>query len=182
MKQLIFLLCFMPLTLWSQEYRKCPSFNSEEKWEKLEAFAENEKVVLNLLEWLTSTPPTEQLIERSSASIFVMEWVTKNPNFKVNVEVGPYSEFLFTEDLMLGYLFGNVLYALRLEGKGKPEAQRLSGLKSLLFLIEHSEVSSKDRVFKPLLRANRRDELNEFDKEMWLNYKSHALSSPQKLN
>ena len=182
MKQLIFLLCFMPLTFWSQEYRKCPSFNSEEKWEKLEAFAENEKVVLNLLEWLTSTPPTEQLIDRSSANIFVMEWVTKNPNFKVNVEVGPYSEFLFTEDLMLGYLFGNVLYALRHEGKGKPEAQRLSGLKSLLFLIEHSEVSSKDRVFKPLLRANRRDELNEFDKEMWLNYKSHVLLSPQKLN
>jgi len=182
MKHLIFLLCFMPLTLWSQEYRKCPSFNTEEKWGNLDAFAENEKVVLNLLEWLTSTPPTEQLIERSAASIFVMEWVTKNPNFKVKVEVGPYSEYLFTEDLMLGYLFGNVLYALRHEGKGKPEAQRLSGLKSLLFLIEHSEVSSKDRVFKPLLRANRRDELNEFDKEMWLNYKSHALLSPQKLN
>ena len=182
MKQLIFLLCFMPLTFWSQEYRKCPSFNSEEKWEKLEAFAENEKVVLNLLEWLTSIPPTEQLIDRSSANIFVMEWVTKNPNFKVNVEVGPYSEFLFTEDLMLGYLFGNVLYALRHEGKGKPEAQRLSGLKSLLFLIEHSEVSSKDRVFKPLLRANRRDELNEFDKEMWLNYKPHAWLSQENLN
>ena len=74
------------------------------------------------------------------------------------------------------------MYALRHEGKGKPEAQRLSGLKSLLFLIEHSEASSKDRVFKPLLRANRRDELNEFDEEMWLNYKSHALLSLQKLN
>ena len=182
MKKLIFLLSFMPLTLWSQEYRKCPSFNSEEKWENLDAFAENEKVVLNLLEWLTSTPPTEQLIERSRANIFVMEWVTKNPNFKVNVEVGPYSEYLFTEDLMLGYLFGNILYALRHEGKGKLESQRISGLKSLLFLIEHSEASSKDRVFKRLLRANRRDELNEFDKEMWLNYKSNALLSLEKLN
>lgn len=172
----------MPFTLWCQEYRKCPNFNSEEKWESLEAFAENEEVVLNLLEWLTSTPPTEQLIERSSASIFVMEWVTKNPNFTVKVEVGPYSEYLFTEDLMLGYLFGNVLYALRHEGKGKPESQRLSGLKSLLFLIEHSETFSKDRVFKPLLRANRREELHEFDKEMWLNHKSHTLLSLEKLN
>ena len=175
MKPLILLLLFAPLTLWCQEFRKCPSFNTEEKWENVNAFAENQKVVLNLLEWLTSTPPTEQLIERSSASIFVMEWVTKNPYFKVNVEVGPYSEYLVTEDLMLGYLFGNVMYALRHEGKGKPEAQRLAGLKSLLFLIEHSESYSKDRVFKPLLRANRREELNEFDKEVWLNYKSQFL-------
>ena len=182
MKQLIFLLCFMPLTLWSQEYRKCPSFNSEEKWENLDAFAENEKVVLNLLEWLTSTPPTEQLIERSSASIFVMEWVTKNPNFKVNVEVGPYSEYFFTEDLMLGYLFGNVLFALKHESKVKPEVQRMAGLKTFLFVVEHSELYSKNRIFKALLRANRKGELIEFDNQMWLNHKSNALLSPQKLN
>ncbi len=182
MKHLIFLLLFMPLPLWSQEYRKCPSFNTKEKWESQYAFTENKQDVLNLLEWLTSTPATEQLVERSAASIFVLEWVTRNPDIIINVEVGPYSEYLFTEELMLGYLFGNILFALKHENKVKPDAQRIAGLKSLLFVIEHSELYSKNRIFKSLLRANRKGELIEFDNQMWLNYKSHALLSFEKLN
>jgi hypothetical protein len=170
MKHLILMLLFLPFTLWSQEFRKCPSFNSEERWEDPKAFAENERVVLSLLEWLTSIPPTEQLIERSAASIFVMEWVTKHPILKVIVEVGPYEEFLISEDLTLSYLFGNILYALKHEGKIKTDVQRIAGLKSLLFIVERSESYSKNKVFKPLLRANRKGELNEFDKEMWLNH------------
>lgn len=180
MKQLIFLLLFLPLNLWGQEYRKCPSFNSAEKWENQNAFVENQKDVQNLLEWLIATPPAEQLIERSAASIFVMEWVTKHPNFTFNVEVGAYNEYLISEDLTLAYLFGNILYVLKHESKVKPDAQRIAGLKSLLFVIEHSELYSKNRIFKSLLRANRKGVLVEFDKEMWLNYKSHALLSLEK--
>lgn len=172
----------MPLSLMAQEYRKCPSFNTEEKWENLDSFEKNRKNIEDLLGWLVSTPPTEQLIERSAASIFVMEWVTKNPNLLVNVEVGPYNDYLITEDLMLSYLFGNINYALKHEGKIKQDAQRVAGLKSLLFLIEHSESYSKNKIFKSLLRANRKGELQEFDKEMWLNYKPQALLSIEKLN
>lgn len=182
MKLSILILFVLPLSLMAQEYRKCPSFNTEEKWENLDSFEKNRRNIEDLLGWLISTPPTEQLIERSSASIFVMEWVTKNPNFLVNVEVGPYNDYLITEDLMLSYLFGNINYALKHEGKIKQEAQRLAGLKSLLFLIEHSESYSKNKIFKSLLRANRKGELQEFDKEMWLNYKSQALLSKEKLN
>jgi hypothetical protein len=166
----------------AQEYRKCPSFNADEHWETVESFVENRKNVEELVGWLISTPPTEQLIERSAASIFVMEWVTKNPNLFVNVEVGPYNDYLVTEDLMLAYLFGNVNYALEHEGKVKQEAQRIAGLKALLFLIEHSDSYSKNKIFKSLLRANRKCELNEFDKEMWMNYKSQALLYLEKLN
>jgi hypothetical protein len=83
---------------------------------------------------------------------------------------------------MLSYLFGNINYALKHEGKIKLELQRIAGLKSLLFLIEHSESYSKNKIFKSLLRANRKGELQEFDKEMWLNYKPQALLSKEKLN
>ena len=172
----------MPLSLMAQEYRKCPTFNTEEKWENLDSFEKNRDNIEELLAWLVLTPPTEQLIERSGASIFVMEWVTKNPNLLVNVEVGPYNDYLITEDLMLSYLFGNINYALKHEGKIKLELQRIAGLKSLLFLIEHSESYSKNKIFKSLLRANRKGELQEFDKEMWLNYKPQALLSKEKLN
>ena len=182
MKLSILILFVLPLSLMAQEYRKCPSFNTEEKWENLDSFEKNRKNIEDLLGWLVSTPPTEQLIERSAASIFVMEWVTKNPNLLVNVEVGPYNDYLITEDLMLSYLFGNINYALKHEGKIKQDAQRVAGLKSLLFLIEHSESYSKNKIFKSLLRANRKGELQEFDKEMWLNYKPQALLSIEKLN
>lgn len=182
MKKVILILFILPFTSMAQEYRKCPSFNSEERWESIESFAEHRKNVENLIEWLISTPPTEQLVERSAASIFVMEWVTKNPNLFVNVEVGPYNDYLITEDLMLAYLFGNINYALKHEGKVKQEVQRVAGLKALLFLIEHSESYSKNKVFKSLLRANRKGQLNEFDKEMWMNYKSQALLYLEKLN
>lgn len=182
MKKVILILFILPFSSMAQEYRKCPSFNSEESWESIESFAEHRKNVENLIEWLISTPPTEQLVERSAASIFVMEWVTKNPNLFVNVEVGPYNDYLITEDLMLAYLFGNINYALKHEGKVKQEVQRVAGLKALLFLIEHSESYSKNKVFKSLLRANRKGQLNEFDKEMWMNYKSQALLYLEKLN
>jgi len=181
MKILILSLFFLPLSLWAQEYRKCPSFNKEEKWESQESFVMNQKDVQNLLEWLCSTPPSEQLVERSTAGIFVMEWVTKNPSLRVNVEIGPYSNYLFNEDLMLGYLFGSISYALKHEEKVKPENQRIAGLKSLLFIVEHSETYSKNKIFRSLLRANRRGELVNFDKEIWMNEKSHALLSLEKL-
>jgi len=182
MKHLILVLLFMPILVWSQEFRKCPSFNSEENWEDQKVFFESEKVVINLLEWLTSVPPTEQLIERSAASIYVMEWVSKHPVLKVNVEVGPYEEFLISEDLTLSYLFGNILFVLKHEGKIKTEAQRIAGLKSLLFLVERSESYSKNKIFKSLLRANRKGELNEFDKEMWLNHTSKFLLGSEIMN
>jgi hypothetical protein len=175
MKRIILILFFLPFSLMAQEYRKCPTFNLEEKWERAESFEENRKKIEDLIEWLISTPPTEQLSERSAASIFVMEWVTKNPSLLVNVEVGPYNDYLVTEDLMLAYLFGNINYALKHEGKVKQEVQRIAGLKSLLFLIEHSESYSKNKVFKSVLRASRKGELNEFDKQMWLNHKSDKL-------
>jgi len=182
MKRIMLFFLLMPFALWSQEFRKCPSFSLNENWEEVSAFEANEKTIVNLLEWLVSTPPTEQLLERSAASIFVMEWVTKHPVLHVNVEVGPYNDYLISEDLMLGYLFGNILYALKHEGKIKIEAQRIAGLKSLLFLVERSESYSKNKVFKPLLRANRKGALNEFDKAMWLNQKSQFLSGSEKIN
>jgi hypothetical protein len=182
MKRITLFFLLMPITLWSQEFRKCPSFNAKENWQEASSFEANEKTVVNLLEWLVSTPPTEQLIERSAASIFVMEWVTKHPALRVNVEVGPYNDYLISEDLMLGYLFGNILYALKHEGKIKSESQRMAGLKSLLFLVEHSEAYSKNKVFKSLLRANRRGELNEFDKEMCMSEKAQAFLTLEKTN
>lgn len=172
MKCFFLILFLLPISLCAQEFRKCPSFDVNENWEKKESFEKNAEVVQTLLDWLISTPPTEQLIERSAASIFVMEWVTKNPNLLLNIEVGPYNDYLITEDLMLAYLFGNIHYALKHEGKVKPELQRVAGLKALLFLIEHSEAYSKNKIFKSLLRANRKGELNEFDKQHWMNHKS----------
>jgi hypothetical protein len=182
MRVFILILLFLPFSTWAQEFRKCPIFNSEEKWENEEAFLTNEKDVLNLLEWLMNTPPSEQLIERSAAGIFVMEWVTKNPNLSIQVEIGPYNEYLFNEDLMLGYLFGNIHYALKHAEKFKPELQRLAGLKSLLFIVEHSESYSRNKIFKSLLRANRKGTLIEFDKETWIYYKPQALLPKAKLN
>lgn len=182
MKTAILILFILPMTLFAQEYRKCPSFNAEEHWERPESFAENRKNIEDLVEWLISTPPTEQLIERSAASIFVMEWVTKNPNLILNVEVGPYNDYLITEDLMLAYLFGSINYALKHEGRVKQEPQRIAGLKALLFLIEHSESYSKNKVFRSLLRASRKGELNEFDKEIWLNHKSNLSLGSEIMN
>jgi hypothetical protein len=182
MKRIMLFFLLMPFALWSQEFRKCPSFSLNENWEEVSAFEANEKTIVNLLEWLVSTPPTEQLLERSAASIFVMEWVTKHPVLHVNVEVGPYNDYLISEDLMLGYLFGNILYALKHQGKIKFEAQRIAGLKALLFLVEHSESYSKNKVFKPLLRANRKGELSEFDKEMWMSDKAQAFLTLEKTN
>jgi hypothetical protein len=182
MRKIILILFAVPFSLMAQEYRKCPSFNSGVDWEIPDAFIQNQKDVQNLLEWLCSTPPSEQLVERSAASIFVMEWVTKNPFLFVRVDIGPYNDFLFTEDLMLGYLFGNINYVMKHEGKVKPDAQRVAGLKSLLFIVEHSEAYSKNRIFKSLLRANRKGELNEFDKEFWLNQKSQLLLGSEIIN
>jgi hypothetical protein len=181
MRVLILALLFLPFSAWTQEYRKCPNFNLEENWENSDSFVKNEKVIWNLLEWLNSTPPSEQLLERSAAGIFVMNWVTKNPNLLLQVEVGPYNDYLFNEDLMLGYLFGCIHYALKHTENAKSEAKRLAGLKSLLLIVEHSESYSKNKIFKALLRANRKGELAEFDKAMWMNHKTQALLPIEKL-
>lgn len=176
MRVILVLFFILPLTIFSQEFRKCPEFDSSEKWNTPESFFDKKKQVVAVLDWLLSTPPSEQLVERSATGIFVMEWITKNPTVFVNVELGPYEDLFFSEDLMLSYLCGNVLYVLKHEGRIKPEMQRLYGLRAVLFVVEHSESYSKNKILKPLLRASRRDELDVFDKELWVNYKSQLLS------
>lgn len=175
MRNFFLIILLIPFGLFAQEFRRCPSFDANETWESSESFVKNAEIIQDLMDWLINTPPSEQLVERSAANIFVMEWVTKNPNIQVQVEVGPYSEFLYTEDLLLAYLYGNINYKLKHEGKEKPEPQRVSGLKALVFVIEHSEAYSDNKIFKHLLRAYRKGELIEFDKEMWLNQRPSGL-------
>ena len=45
MRVLILALLFLPLSAWTQEYRKCPDFNLEENWENSDSFVKNEKVI-----------------------------------------------------------------------------------------------------------------------------------------
>mgnify|MGYP003337857306 CR=1 FL=1 len=175
MRRLFFLIWLFPFVVNAQEFRKCPAFDQEEKWETIESFRKNEADVVNLMEWIVATPPTEQLVERSAASIFVMEWATKNPNYTFKVELAPYQQLLINEDLMLAYVIGNIHYAVKHMNKLNADAQRLAGLKALLFQVEHSESLSKDKLFKHLLKANRKGKLNEFDKESVMNQNTSDL-------
>jgi hypothetical protein len=154
------LFIFFVQGLFGQEFRVCPKFNAYIEWKSPVTYREQNDTARALLRWLCQTPFSDQVVERSKASLFVMQWAAGHPDytFKVDEEFcfGPK---LYTEELYLAYLFGNMQSQLK---KGSFQSQPEAGLEVVAELSSFSKVYSKDRFIHELQKASRKKELSEF--------------------
>ena len=162
------ILLFIVQSIFGQEFRDCPKFNEHIHWRSEETYRQQNDTARALLRWLCQTPFSDQVVVRSKASLFVMEWVAGHPDYTFKVE----EEYclgtrLFTEELYLAYLFGNIQSQLKKESfQSQPEA----GLEVVAELSSFSKAYSKDRFIHELQKASRKNELSEFYMK-YCNYK-----------
>jgi len=157
---LYILLSFFAQSMFGQEFRVCPKFNEHIQWKSEETYRQQNDTARAVLRWLCQTPFSDQVVERSKASLFVMEWVAGHPDYKFKVdEEFCFGNRLFTEELYLAYLFGNIQSQLKKElFQSQPEA----GLEVVAELSSFSKVYSKDRFIHELQKASRKKELSDF--------------------
>lgn len=160
--RLIFFVCFLFFVhhVVGQEFRVCPKFNEKLQWNSFEIYRNQNDTARAVLRWLCQTPFSDQVIVRSKASLFVMEWAAGHPDYKfiINEEQCFGSKF-FTEELYLAYLFGNIQSQLK---KSDFHSQPIDGLEVVAELSSYSKVYSKDKFIHELQRAAKKRELPKF--------------------
>jgi hypothetical protein len=155
-----FLVICLINTVLGQEFRPCPKFNENIAWNSLESYRNQNDTAKVLLRWLCQTPFSDQVVERSKASLFVMQWAAGHPDFKFRIEEDLcLTQNLYTEELYLAYLFGNIQFQWKKESF---QSQPLAGLEVVAELSSFSKVYSKNKFIHELQKAARKNELSDF--------------------
>jgi hypothetical protein len=162
MKKQFLTLCFLATAICGFAQGEIPSLPEIKSWEDAKEVASKEPEVIIILDWLTKTPFSEHVVERSELSYFVLEWLTRTQTIQVNIQMKPFEQdFLGKEEMQLAYIEGCALYALKHRANGNQKSQDMFGLKVLSFMAETSKTYFKESAYKNLIRAVKKDHLDE---------------------
>jgi len=140
----------------------CPKLPDKYEWKTVRDYKRDEELVLKTLNWLNSTPMNEQIIQRSKANLFVMEWICGSPTINIRVET---SELPFYEefpDLLFPYIHGMAQCKLKKKSACDEQKAVISGFKSVGFMVLADESLNKSPTLKQLIKAYKKDKLANY--------------------
>jgi hypothetical protein len=162
MRKVFLILQWLTFSLVVSAQEEIPAVPEVKNWEDKLEVASLESHVIDMLNWLTKTPLSEHVVERSELSYFVLEWLTRTPSIQVVIQMKSFEQdFLTKEDMQLAYIEGCSLYALKHKSNGNQKSQDMAGLKVVAFMAESSKTYYKEAVFKDLIRAVKKNHLDE---------------------
>jgi hypothetical protein len=158
---LLLFICMLAVRSFGQ-FRECPPRPDYNRWKDAMDYEESRDSVEDLLRWLVSTPLAIRPKDRSEANVCVMIWLAGSPQVTISVltEALPFLEEY--SDLLFPVVHGMALYKMKHPKECNEVRLHSEGLKALAGLIEQSELLSKDKSFRPLLRAYRRNEMEAY--------------------
>ena len=128
-----------------------------------EEFIKSEPAVINLVEWLESTPVGQESEKRKEMNGLLMAWVTNSPTVSVSLDprVTPMSKK--NPDLLAVFLGGWTKYSLQ-NGYSKDAVKcNLAGIKSVIKLYKLEGGIKKDKEIDKLVELDAKNEL-----EAWI--------------
>jgi hypothetical protein len=140
----------------------CPELPDKYEWKTARDYKRDEELVLKTLNWLNSTPLNEQIIQRSKANLFVMEWICGSPTLNIRVET---SELPFYEefpDLLFPYIHGIAQCKLKKKSACDEQKAVISGFNSVGFMILSDESLNKAPTLKQLIKAYKKGKLANY--------------------
>jgi len=142
----------------------CPPLPSGKSWNTPAGYSASKDSIEKVLRWLCNTPLNVQILQRSEANACVLIWLAGTSEVTVNVDTRSLPFLELDEELLFPVVHGMTLYQLNHPKECDLIKLHAKGLENLAYLALQSEALRSEKMLKPLFRAHRRGELNEYVK------------------
>ncbi len=166
MKAARYIFILLIFILHGKVQAQCPELPEKYEWNTAEDYANDKDLVKKTLRWLCNTPLGVEVQKRSVANAFVLEWLAGTPELTMNVDTRVLPFETDHPELLYTFMHGMALYMLEHPKETDQIKLHTQGLKVVAELALSSKELSKSRSLKRLLRADRKNKLREYTKEL----------------
>src|SRR5690606_35902015 len=118
-----------------------------------------EQQVLSAIDWLMTTPVSEQQAKRKSVNAYLMQWMTGSPNVTIEISqaVVPFME---CADCLMAFLAGWTKYSLENEYSKDRFASAMAGInQTIVFYESNKKALSRNAELEKLIKKQKKGEL-----------------------
>ena len=140
----------------------CPKLPEKYEWKTVREYKRDEELVFKTLQWLNKTPFNEQLLQRSKANLFVMEWICGSPTISIDIKT---SELPFYEeypDLLFPYIHGIAQCKLKKNPECNEQKAIISGFNAVAFMVSTDPSLNKAKTFRNFIKAYKKDKMANY--------------------
>jgi hypothetical protein len=152
---ILLICCFQGLA----QHTVCPRLPDKSEWKTARDYKRDEDLVLRTLQWLNNTPLNAELVMRSKANLFVMQWICGSPSISIEIRTADlpfYEEF---PDLLFPYIHGIAQCKLSKNKSCDELKAAINGFNTVAFMIRNDDSLKKKKSFQPLLKANKKGKM-----------------------
>jgi hypothetical protein len=140
----------------------CPRLPDKYEWKTARDYKRDEELVLRTLQWLNKTPLNEQLLTRSNANLFVMEWICGSPSVTISIETSVLPFYDLYPDLIFPYIHGIAQCRLTKNVVCNEQKAIINGFNTVAFMIRSDEILKKSKPLQPLIKAYKKGKMEEY--------------------
>jgi hypothetical protein len=145
---------------------KCPEVPKNYQWNTPESYRKDEEQVKKVLKWLTFAPLQIDLVTRSEANLFVLQWLSGTPDYMVDIDTEKLPFMASHPELLDSFIHGVALAYLNKGSEVDVLLAYSSGFQSVAQVALQSKMMSKSRTLKPLLRAASRQQVKAYTQKI----------------
>ena len=134
------------------------------KFKKADDYKKSEKDIVSAIDWLSTSPVSEQKAERKKASAFFMTWLTGTPtvSIELNAEI---ITFMDDADCLLMFMAGWTKYSIEKKSDDKVKGT-MAGIENVIaFYKKNKSALGKNKAVEKYIKLQNKGELAAFIKK-----------------
>jgi hypothetical protein len=161
---------FFLLVLWishsaiGQDGRK-PEISDTIKWETAADYDRDRELIIKCLKWLCTAPMGQDVIYRSEANAFVLRWLSGSPDVLVEIDEAVFDFTEGNDEILFSVIHAMALTTMTKKKEMDKEKLAVETMRIVCELVDSSEKYSADKKMKAVLKAYRKDKLEEYVRE-----------------
>lgn len=159
------LICLISLLALDAAAQHCPPLPDPSAWKQAEDFRRSRDSVEKVLGWLCRSPFSEHRLKRSEANACVLLWIAGSSDLRVEVDTRVLPFVQEDEELLYSVIHGMALYQMRHPRETDPVRLHAEGIAVLAALASQSETLSEAKYMREVLRAWRRERIEDYVRE-----------------
>ena len=162
-------MCFFIFLLAShlalgQDGRK-PEISDTIKWEAAADYSRDRELVIRCLKWLCTAPMGQDVVYRSEANAFVLRWLSGSPDVIIDIDEVVFDFTEGNDDILFSVIHAMALTTMTKKKEMDKEKLAVETIRIVCELVDSSEKYSADKKMKTVLKAYRREKLEEYVQE-----------------
>ena len=137
----------------------CPRLPEKYEWKTARDYKRDEDLVLRTLQWLNKTPLNDELIMRSTANLFVMQWICGSPSLNITIDTSILPFYAEFPDLLFPYIHGVAQCRLTKNKSCDELKATVNGFNTVAFMIRNDDNLKKKKPLQALVKASKKGKM-----------------------